>query len=480
MRRLLILPAFFLILLGTPVLATESTAVPPATTADVELAGGEAVSAGWESAETPVPAAEVLGVTWDGDPSAVFAVEVRSEDGSWHSAQSLGADDTGADAGTTDAARAAATRGDSNATEPIWAPDTTAVRVTLESGEASGVAIAAVDADPAVVPSGAAGAASGLLPVLGGPDRYTFAVVLVAAALLLGAFAVGFSPWRRNRARRMLALVAVGSLVLVACGPPKAAAPAPARAPAPSPPPAASPPGNGAAQPSITSRAAWGARGFSCAGGPQSAPSLKFAVVHHTAGTNNYNPGDTPSILRGIQAYHMGTLGYCDIAYSFLIDKYGQIFEGRAGGITNPIIGGHAGGFNTASVGVSLVGDYTGSTPPAAEFNALVSLLRWRLSAGGVNPAAGFSAVTASSPCNCMHWAPGTPVSFPSAIIGHRDVDQTSCPGNAFAPQLQALRAQVQTGIVIAPPPPPPPPTTVPTSTTTTSTTITTSTTKPI
>ncbi|MCJ7436755.1 MAG: peptidoglycan recognition protein, partial [Acidimicrobiia bacterium] len=273
-------------------------------------------------------------------------------------------------------------------------------------------------------------AAGGILPVLGGPDRWAFAVVLLAAAVLLGAFAFGFSPWRRNRTRRILALVALGSLVLVACGPP---------------PQAAAPPGNGPTQPPITSRAAWGARGFSCAGGPQSAPSLKFAVVHHTAGPNNYNPGDTPSILRGIQAYHMDTLGYCDIAYNFLIDQYGQIFEGRAGGITNPIIGGHAGGFNTSSAGVSLVGDYTGSTPPAAEWNSLVSLLAWRLRLAGVNPAAGFSAVTGSSPCNCMNWAPGTPVSFPSAIVGHRDVDKTSCPGNSFYPQLQTLRDQVQT-----------------------------------
>jgi hypothetical protein len=456
MRRLLILPALFLVLLGAPVLATESTEVPPATTAQVPLAGGETVSAGWQSAETPVPAAEVVGVTWDGDPSAVFAVEVRSEDGSWQSAQSLGSDDTGTDAGTADAAQAVATQGDSNATEPIWAPDTTAVRVTLQSGEASGVAIAAVDADPAVTPSGAAGAASGILPVLGGPERWAFAVVLLAAAVLLGAFALGFSPWRRSRARRTLLLVALGSLVLVACVPPP-------------PPPPAAPPGNGATQPAITSRGAWGARGFSCAGGPQSAPSLKFAVVHHTAGSNNYNPGDTPSILRGIQAYHMDALGYCDIAYSFLIDKYGQIFEGRAGGITNPIIGGHAGGFNTSSVGVSLVGDYTGSTPPASEWNSLVSLLRWRLSVGGVNPAAGFSTVAASSPCGCVRWAPGTPVSFPNAIVGHRDLDTTSCPGNSFYPQFPTLRDQVQTGVVIAPvppPPPPPPPTTTTTTTT--------------
>jgi len=209
MRRLLIVPALFLLFLGAPVFATESTQAPPTTTTDVPVAGGEAVSAGWKSAETPVPGAEVLGVTWDGDPAAVFAVEVRSGDGSWQPAESLGADDTGADVGTADAAQAATTQGDSNATEPIWAPDTTAVRVTLQSGEASGVTIAAVDSNPAAAPSGAAGASSGILPVLGGPDRYVFALVLLAAAVLLGACAFGFSPWRRNRSRRIMLLVAL-------------------------------------------------------------------------------------------------------------------------------------------------------------------------------------------------------------------------------------------------------------------------------
>jgi hypothetical protein len=296
-------------------------------------------------------------------------------------------------------------------------------------------------------PSGAAGAASGILAPLDGPDRYAFAAVLLAVAVLLGAVALGWSPWRRRSRRRTLLLLALGSLVLVACVPPR--------------PPA--PPGDGGTQPAITPRSAWGARGFSCAGGPVSAPALKFAVVHHTAGSNNYGPGDTPAILRGIQAYHMDALGYCDIAYNFLIDKYGQIFEGRDGGITNPIIGGHSGGFNTASVGVALVGDLTGASAPPAEWNSLVSLLRWRLSVAGINPSAGFTTTAASSPCNCVRWGPGTIVGFPSAIVGHRDLDTTSCPGNAFYPNLPALRDQVQSGIV--------PPTTTTSSTTTTTTT---------
>ena len=177
-------------------------------------------------------------------------------------------------------------------------------------------------------------------------------------------------------------------------------------------------------------------------------------------------------MVRAIQAYHMDADGYCDIAYHFLVDKYGQIFEGRAGGIDQPVIGGHAGGFNSGSVGVALIGDYTSVKPTQAQWSALVSLLRWRFSVARVDPSQGFFQTVASSPCNCQRWPAGTHVAFSSTIVWHREVDQTACPGDAFAPDLTNLRIQVQSGIVI------PPPTTTTTSTSsTTSTSTSTSTT---
>lgn len=57
-------------------------------------------------------------------------------------------------------------------------------------------------------------------------------------------------------------------------------------------------------------------------------------------------PEDSAAIIRAIYAYHTRALGWCDIGYNALVDKYGQVFEGRAGGITKGIVGSHAGGFN--------------------------------------------------------------------------------------------------------------------------------------
>ena len=434
LRRLLLLPAFALLFLGAPVFATESTDPPPATTTEVPVAPDQTVEAGWQSQATPVDAT-LVGITWEGDAQAAFTVEVRDSDGLWSAATPIeGGNET--DSGTADAAGVAAKP--THGTEPVWVgTDAQAVRVQLTDGSAADVTVAAVDSQPAGAPDGSAGALGALAPQLDGPERYLFAGALIVVALLLIAFALGWSPWRRHRRRTTLLVGALGLLVLSACVPPA--------------PPANVP--NGDVMPAITTRGAWGAQPFRCSQ-VDYAPKLKFAVVHHTVNSNSYGPGDSPAIVRAIQAYEQNSLGYCDIAYNFLVDRYGQIFEGRAGGMDKPVIGGHAGGFNTASTGVALIGDYTSINAPAGQWNSLVHLLRWRLSVARVNPAAGFTTTVLSSPCNCQQWPVGTVISLPNAIVGHRDVDKTACPGNTFWPQLPQLRNEVQNGIVIPPLPP--------------------------
>jgi hypothetical protein len=444
MRRLLIIPAALLVLLGGPVLATESTTPPPVTTDEVPVAPtAQSVSEGWQSAVTPVDA-NVVGVSWEGDRSTEFTIEVQHADGTWAPAKEVHGDsDRQVETGTEDAVGATADAATS--TDPIWIGDeATAVRVTVAEGTATNVTVEAVDAASADPPSGSAGAA-GFLPIIDGPDRYLFAAGLLGAAALLVAIAFGWSPWRRHSARRAVLVVCAGALLVTACRP--------------------APPYNGTVQPPIIMRSQWGARAFgtgpiTCSAPAMAPGGLRFAVVHHTAGSNNYTPAQSAAIVRGIQSYHMNANGYCDAAYHFLIDKYGQIFEGRAGGITNPVIGGHAGGFNTGSVGVALLGDYTSVKPSNAQWQALGHLLRWRLSVGYVNPLNGFWQTVASSPCNCQNWPPGSKVYMPNAIVTHRDVDRTGCPGNAFYPELATLRKQVQSGIVF-------PPTTASTSSTT-------------
>ena len=120
---------------------------------------------------------------------------------------------------------------------------------------------------------------------------------------------------------------------------------------------------------------------------PYYADGIHLAIVHHTAGSNSYSKSQSASIVRAIELYHVQGNGWNDIGYNFLVDKYGQIFEGRYGGIDQAVVGAHAQGFNTGSVGIALIGDYTSTSITPAARAALVSLIAWRLDLGARRPA---------------------------------------------------------------------------------------------
>src|SRR5262249_20156722 len=109
------------------------------------------------------------------------------------------------------------------------------------------------------------------------------------------------------------------------------------------------PPAAPLAQPAMVMRSAWGGdlgwNWTDCPAGISYSPMLKFAVVHHTVNANDYTDVQSAGIVRAIWAYHVQTLHYCDIAYNFLVDRFGTIFEGRMGGVTKPVLAAHSGGF---------------------------------------------------------------------------------------------------------------------------------------
>jgi hypothetical protein len=192
-----------------------------------------------------------------------------------------------------------------------------------------------------------------------------------------------------------------------------------------------------AGSPPLISRPAWGANEAIRRAAPSYARSVQFAVVHHTAGSNSYTAAQSAAIVRGIELYHVQGNGWNDIGYNFLVDKYGQVFEGRYGGVDKNVIGAHAEGFNTGSVGVALIGSYQTTAPTAAEKTALVNLLAWRLDVAHVDP---LSTLTYESGGNAR-FPVGTPV-FLRAVSGHRDTGFTTCPGAVLYAQLGALANQ--------------------------------------
>ena len=194
----------------------------------------------------------------------------------------------------------------------------------------------------------------------------------------------------------------------------------------------ARPAGAAPAQPAVVSRAGWGAdesyRSLNpgCTQ-PSYASNVRFAVTHHTAGTNAYTAADSAAIVRAIYHFHTHTNKWCDIGYNFLVDRFGTVFEGRYGGIAQAVIGAHAAGFNTGSTGAAILGTFTTDAVPAAAYTALRNLLAWKLSLHGVDP---YGTITAG----------GIPV---RTITGHRDVTPTECPGDRAEALLPQLRSDV-------------------------------------
>ena len=129
-------------------------------------------------------------------------------------------------------------------------------------------------------------------------------------------------------------------------------------------------------QPAIVSRSAWGAS--SCP--PRSAPSygqVRAAFIHHTVSTNNYTPEQAPGMVLAICRYHRYSRGWDDVGYNFLVDKYGRVYEGRAGGMDLAVIGAQAQGFNAQSNGISYIGDHSKLPQSVVALDALASLIRW-------------------------------------------------------------------------------------------------------
>jgi hypothetical protein len=208
--------------------------------------------------------------------------------------------------------------------------------------------------------------------------------------------------------------------------------------------PGTRPAGASTAQPAIISRQQWGADESwrtvapGCDGRPEYATTLRNAIVHHTATGNSYSRADAAAAVRGIYYFHTNTNKWCDIGYNFIVDRYGQVFEGRAGGIDRAVIGAHAGGFNTGSTGVALLGSFHDTAVPGDAYSSLVSLLSWKLT---LHDVAAQGTVTVTSGGSSRYPA-GTRVTL-STISGHRDVSSTVCPGDFTYGQLERLRADV-------------------------------------
>lgn len=189
--------------------------------------------------------------------------------------------------------------------------------------------------------------------------------------------------------------------------------------------------------PAIISRAQWGADESMRCGNTVYDKGIRAGIVHHTAGSNDYAPEDSAGIVRSIYEYHTRELGWCDIAYNAMVDKYGQVFEGRAGGMDKPVEGSHTGGFNIDTWGVAMMGDFDVVPPTEIQVRNTGRLLGWRLGLSHVDPRGTVQLTSAGG--SFTHFPRGATPTLPT-IFTHRDVGITDCPGNAAYAQMDHIR----------------------------------------
>jgi N-acetylmuramoyl-L-alanine amidase len=197
-----------------------------------------------------------------------------------------------------------------------------------------------------------------------------------------------------------------------------------------------------AGQPPIEPRSAWDPSN-QCP--PRTAPQygdVQVAFVHHTVSLNDYQPSDVPSIILGICRFHRNSNGWNDIGYNFIVDKFGTLWEGRAGGIDQPVVGAQAQGYNSQSTGIANIGTFDNVPETDAALNAMAQLIRWKLPLTGAPTSGTTTLISAGGESN--RYPAGTPVTL-NRISGHRDVDSTDCPGGILYTQLSTLRQLVGT-----------------------------------
>jgi N-acetylmuramoyl-L-alanine amidase len=200
-----------------------------------------------------------------------------------------------------------------------------------------------------------------------------------------------------------------------------------------------------APKPSVVSRAGWGADLPSGGCPPRRPPeygTVQAAVIHHTVNASDYAPGEASSIVLGICRFHVYGNGWNDIGYNALVDRYGTLYEGRAGGLKRPIVGAQAQGFNTQTTSIASIGDHTSEAPTPEAQRSIIQFLAWKMGVNRAYPVTASVQLTSAGGSQNRYPA-GTVVTVPR-IMGHTTLGLTACPGGAMIPLIPQIQAAVQ------------------------------------
>jgi N-acetylmuramoyl-L-alanine amidase len=207
-------------------------------------------------------------------------------------------------------------------------------------------------------------------------------------------------------------------------------------------------------QPDMVGRAKWGAKRDSGGCKPRTDPAygeVRAATVHHTVTANGYSRDDAPGIVLGICRFHRNGNGWNDIGYNFLVDRFGDVYVGRSGGVKKAVVGAHAQGYNSQTTGIASIGTHSSSPISDRAEDAFVSVIAWKLALHGTKAAGRTWLVSGGGEVN--RFPNGKKVEV-KRVFGHRRVNQTECPGRELNSILTRIQARAQDRIAESPDPP--------------------------
>jgi hypothetical protein len=176
--------------------------------------------------------------------------------------------------------------------------------------------------------------------------------------------------------------------------------------------------------------------------GSMAAEDVKFLIVHHTATGNTYRVEDSPEMVRGVYRAQTTEKGWPDTCYNFLIDRFGGVWEGRAGSLDGSVTVDATGGSQGFAQLICLIGDFTSVMPSDEMLASLQKTLAWMAGRFKIStdPAARVTFTSRGS----NRWPVGTQITT-GTIVGHREMSATACPGDRFYPFVRdSLPGQVQ------------------------------------
>jgi hypothetical protein len=186
----------------------------------------------------------------------------------------------------------------------------------------------------------------------------------------------------------------------------------------------------------VVTRAGWGADESLRRGTPAYTTPTAM-VVHHTVTANDYSQADAASFVRAVYTYHTRSRGWSDIGYNLLVDRFGTVYEGRAGDFARGVVGSHTAGFNNGTISLSLLGNYDTVQPPAALVAAMVRAGAWASERWHFDPRGTVTLTSRGSD----RFPAGSKVTV-SRMPGHRDLGRTACPGRYAYGLLPTVRTE--------------------------------------